>query len=206
MTIKVFVKLLLCILVSTILSWFFPYTGSKVIDYYVIINIVITLFSVSLAIVALMITILDKYKEKVTDQKSWARESTHVLREICENTLGLLFIIILLAAASILEPVIAKIPKFNVMTLILLFSFILSLFIMFDITYSIYKLVIHLKDLLAPADNRKLNLSQNETYLVEAYRFLDDNHKKELESLIRTISLKQQIDSEKQQKQDNGTL
>lgn len=193
-------KLLVCIIISVILSCLFQYTGSKVIDYYVIINIEIALFSVSLTIVALMITILDKYKEKVTDQQNWAKNSTNILKEICENTIALLFLIILLALASILEPIMILIPKFNIMTIILLFSFIVSLLAIFDTTISIYKLVIHLKDLLAPNNNKELNLSQKEFHLVEAYRFLDDEHKKNLDELIKAITTNQQIDAQKQRK------
>ena len=55
-------KLLICLITSTVLSFIFQYTTSKVIDYYVIINIEISLFSVSLASVALIRTILEKYK------------------------------------------------------------------------------------------------------------------------------------------------
>lgn len=198
---KTFFKLLLCIIVSLILSCIFQYTESKVIDYYVVINIEIALFSVSLAIVALMITILEKYKENVTDQQNWAKNSTNILKEICENTIGLLFLIILLALSSMLEPVIILVPKLDIMTIILLFSFIVSLLTIFDTTISVYKLVIHLKDLLAPNNNKNFNLSQKEFYLIEAYRFLDDEHKKNLEELIRAITTNQQIDAQKQQEQ-----
>ena len=192
-------KLLLCIITSLILSCLFQYTKSKVIDYYVIINILISLFSVSLAIVALMITILEKYKEKVTDQQTWAKCSTDILKEICENTIALLCFIILLASASILEPVIILIPKLDVMTIILLFSFILSLLTMFDTTLSIYKLVINLKDLFAPNANKELNLSQKEIHLIEAYRFLDQEHKKIFDALVQATTTNQQLDSQKHQ-------
>lgn len=117
-------KLLICLITSTVLSFIFQYTTSKVIDYYVIINIEISLFSVSLAIVALIITILEKYKEKMSNQKNWAKTSSNILKEICENTIALLLLIILLALASILEPIIILIPIFDIMTIILLFSFI----------------------------------------------------------------------------------
>lgn len=168
------------------------------ICYDVIINIEIALFSVSLAIVALMITILDKYKETVDDQQNWAKTSTNILKEICENTIALLILIILLALASMLEPMIILIPRFNIMTVILLFSFIVSLLVVFDTTISVYKLVINLKNLLVPNNNKKLNLSQKEIHLIEAYRFLDDEHRKNLDELIRAITTNQQIDLQKQ--------
>ncbi len=186
-------KLLLCIIVSFILSCLFQYTKSKVIDYYVIINILISLFSVSLAIAALMITILEKYKEKATKKQSWAEYSSDILKEICENTIALLFLIILLALASILEPIIALVPKFDVMTTILLFSFIVSFLAMFDTTISIYKLVVHLKDILAP-DNDTFIPSRKEIYLIEAYRLLDNKYKEQLDMQLKTLSLQQEIE------------
>lgn len=195
---KNFFKLLVCLIISTILSYLFQYQDNKVICYDVIINIEIALFSVSLAIVALMITILDKYKETVDDQQNWAKTSTNILKEICENTIALLILIILLALASMLEPMIILIPRFNIMTVILLFCFIVSLLVVFDTTISVYKLVINLKNLLVPNNNKKLNLSQKEIHLIEAYRFLDDEHRKNLDELIRAITTNQQIDLQKQ--------
>lgn len=177
------------------LSCLFKYTESKVIDYYVIINIIITLFSVSLTIVALMITILDKYKEKVSNEQVWATNSTAILKELCENTIALLFLIILLALASMLETAINLIPKLDVMNIILLFSLIVSLLVTFDITICIYKLILHLKDALSPANNNEINLSQKELHLIEAYRFLDDGKKKSFEELIRAFTTNQQIDA-----------
>lgn len=194
-------KLLICLITSTVLSFIFQYTTSKVIDYYVIINIEISLFSVSLAIVALIITILEKYKEKMSNQKNWAKTSSNILKEICENTIALLLLIILLALASILEPIIILIPIFDIMTIILLFSFIVSLLIMLDTTISIYNLVIHLKDILSLTDSNEINLSQKEVYLIEAYRFLDDEHKKSFEELIKALTTNQQIDAQKQCKE-----
>lgn len=192
---KAIFKLLLCIIIAVMLSCLFKYTESKVIDYYVIINIIITLFSVSLTIVALMITILDKYKEKVSNEQVWATNSTAILKELCENTIALLFLIILLALASMLETAINLIPKLDVMNIILLFSLIVSLLVTFDITICIYKLILHLKDALSPANNNEINLSQKELHLIEAYRFLDDGKKKSFEELIRAFTTNQQIDA-----------
>lgn len=198
---KVILKLTLCAIVSFLLSYLFEYNTSKVIDYYVIINIVIALFSVSLAIVTLMITILEKYKEKVADQNVWAQYSTKILKEISENTIALFLLIILLSIASMLESALILIPKLDAMTIILLFTFLISLLIMLDTTISIYKLVTHLKGLLYSTTNKELNLSQTEINLIEAYRFLDDKYKKEFENLIKAISIEQQIESREQQEQ-----
>lgn len=197
---KNLLKILIFTIISAILSCIFQYTNSEIINYNIVINIETALFSVSLAIVALLITILEKYREKVTDLQDWAKSSTNILKEMCENTIALLLLIILIILASIFEPIIILIPKFDLMTTILLFSIIVSLCVIFDTTIGIYKLIIHLKDLLVPNNNTELILSQKEIHLVEAYRFLDKEHKNDLEKLIKAIATNQQLDSQNQQK------
>lgn len=197
---KNLLKILIFTIISAILSCIFQYTNSEIINYNIVINIETALFSVSLAIVALLITILEKYREKVTDLQDWAKSSTNILKEMCENTISLLLLIILIILASIFEPIIILIPKFDLMTTILLFSIIVSLCVIFDTTIGIYKLIIHLKDLLVPNNNTELILSQKEIHLVEAYRFLDKEHKNDLEKLIKAIATNQQLDSQNQQK------
>lgn len=197
---KNLLKILIFTIISAILSCIFQYTNSEIINYNIVINIETALFSVSLAIVALLITILEKYREKVTDLQDWAKSSTNILKEMCENTITLLLLIILIILASIFEPIIILIPKFDLMTTILLFSIIVSLCVIFDTTIGIYKLIIHLKDLLVPNNNTELILSQKEIHLVEAYRFLDKEHKNDLEKLIKAIATNQQLDSQNQQK------
>lgn len=197
---KNLLKILIFTIISAILSCMFQYTNSEIINYNIVINIETALFSVSLAIVALLITILEKYREKVTDLQDWAKSSTNILKEMCKNTIALLLLIILIILASIFEPIIILIPKFDLMTTILLFSIIVSLCVIFDTTIGIYKLIIHLKDLLVPNNNTELILSQKEIHLVEAYRFLDKEHKNDLEKLIKAIATNQQLDSQNQQK------
>lgn len=68
----------------------------------------------------------------------------------------------------------------------------------FDTTISVYKLVINLKDVLASSANEELVLTQKEVHIIEAYRFLDDEHKKNFENLLRAIATNQQTDTMKQ--------
>ena len=161
----------------------------------------ITLFSVSLAIVALMITLLEKYKEKLSNQPNWIRDSTNILTEISENTMALLFLVIILIIASVLNSAIILIPKFDIMTTILLYSLLVSLMSILDTTISIHKLVSNLKNVLYTSDE-ELNLSQKEIHLIEAYRFLDDEHKKTFDELVKAIATNQQLAS--QPKQDTN--
>ena len=57
-----FLPIIVCLVISIFLSIEFDYTDSKIINYDTILNLEIAFFSVSLAIVALMITVLEKYK------------------------------------------------------------------------------------------------------------------------------------------------
>ena len=55
-----------------------------------------------------------------------------------------------------------------------------------------------LKHVLTPINDKKINLSHKEIHLIEAYRFLDDEHKKNFEALIWAITTNQQIDRKEQ--------
>ena len=185
------ILLLLCMVISIILTVIFSPFDKKVINYDTIINIEIALFSVSLTIVALLITILEKYKEKTTDQIAWAKNSSRILKELCENTISLLFLIALLFLATILKPWLTLIPKIDVMTVILLFSINLSMMSCFDTTISVYKLILNLKDALINPTITPQNLSKTELDLIEAYRLLDKEHKNSFNNSLRELLLKQ---------------
>ena len=182
-----------CVVISIILTIIFSPFDKKVISYDTIINIEIALFSVSLTIVALLITILEKYKEKVTDQITWAQNSSKILKELCENTIALLIIIAILFLATIFKSWLILIPKIDIMTVILLFSIILSMLSFFDTTLSVYKLVLNLKDILVNPIIASQNISKTELNLVEAYRLLDEEHKKSFDDLLSALILKQHI-------------
>ena len=192
---KNIVLLVICAIISLLLTCIFDFSNSAIICYEFIINMEITLFSVSLAIVALMITILEKYKDKLSNQPNWIRDSTDILTEISENTIALLFLVIILIIASVLNSVIILIPNFDIMTTILVFSLLVSLLSIFDTTIGIHKLVSNLKNVLY-ANDEELNLSQKEIHLIEAYRFLDDEHKKTFDDLVKAIATNQQLASQ----------
>lgn len=194
---KIFILLASCVAVSVALTIALSPFDEEVINYGVVINIEIALFAVSLTIVTLLITILEKYKEKVTDQSVWAQNSTKILKELCENTISLLFLLALLFLATIFKSLLILIPGVDVMTVILLFSIILSIIACFDTTISVYHLIINLKDVLVQPSVSIDDLSQKELYLVDAYRQLDVKHKEELEDLLRAFSIDQQIRTNK---------
>lgn len=188
-------SLIVCLVISIFLSIEFDYTDSKIINYDTILNLEIAFFSVSLAIVALMITVLEKYKEKVSDLGKWSKYSASIMKEMSDNTVALLIIIIMLILSSIAETIFDLFPCVNLMAVVLLFCTILSLIIMLDTTISVHKLVINLKDLLAEESFSNENLSQREMHIIEAYRFLNDQNRNSFEDLLRGLTTNQQLDS-----------
>lgn len=142
---KKLVLVLVCAVISVILTIILAPFDENVIGYNTILNIEIALFSVSLTIVALLITILDKYKEKVVDQSTWAEGSALILKELCENTIALLVLIALLFLATVFKSLLVLIPKIDIMTAILLFTIILSMCACFDTTLSVYLLILRVK-------------------------------------------------------------
>lgn len=190
---KSYIIIVISLIISIVLSHFGDYSKSNIISYDFILNMEIGMFSVSLAIVALIITILEKYKEKVGNDTNWAANCSSILKELCENTIGLLIIVILLILFSIADGIVPTIPKFDLMTTMLITCTIISLLVMLDTTWSIYKLVINLKDVLSNSSSTELYLSQHEQQLIEAYRFLDQANKEKVDQLLTDIATAQQI-------------
>lgn len=142
-----------------------------------------------------MITVLEKYKEKVSDLGKWSKYSASIMKEMSDNTVALLIIIIMLILSSIAETIFDLLPCVNLMAVVLIFCTILSLIIMLDTTISVHKLVINLKDLLAEESFSNENLSQREMRIIEAYRFLNDQNRNSFEDLLRGLTTNQQLDS-----------
>ena len=190
-----FLSIIVCLVVSIFLSIEFDYTDSKIINYDTILNLEIAFFSVSLAVVALMITVLEKYKEKVSDLGKWSKYSANIMKEMSDNTFALMIMIIMLILSSIVETIFDLLPYVNLMAVVLIFCTILSLIIMLDTTISVHKLVINLKDLLAEESFSNENLSQKEMHIIEAYRFLNNQNRNSFEDLLRGLTTNQQLDS-----------
>ena len=88
------------------------------------------------------------------------------------------------------------------MTAVLLFSLFLWFVDIFDTTICVYKLVVNLKGSLSPANSKEINLSQKEIHLIEAYRFLDDEHKANFEGLVKALATNQEIENDNRSRWD----
>lgn len=94
---------------------------------------------------------------------------------------------------SNIQTILPTIPQFDLMTSMLITCTIISLLVMFDTTWSVYKLVINLKDILSNSSGTELYLSQHEQHLIEAYRFLDETNKEKIDQLLTDIAAAQQL-------------
>lgn len=191
--IKEFFIISICLAISATLAHYFTYTDGNIIEFSFILTILVTLFSVLLAIVALMITVLDKYKDNTSNQNAWAESSTAVLKALSENSIFLLVLISLIVILYLFKDLILLIPKINVINIFLICSLLLSLLITFDTTISVHILVIHLKDALANKNNEIIELTTTEKNMIEAYRLLSPKYQTELGDYLSTLVLKQQI-------------
>ena len=201
--IKDFFIISICLVISATLAHYFTYTNSAIIEFSFILTILVTLFSVLLAIVTLMITVLDKYKDNTANQNAWAESSTAVLKALSENSIFLLVLIFLIIILHLFQDLLLLIPKINVVTVFLICSLLLALLITFDTTISVHILVIHLKDALANKNNEIIELTTTEKNIIEAYRLMTPKYQTELEEYLSTLILKQQIRENNNTPNDN---
>lgn len=195
------IPILLCVLClsgSLFISHFFHYDPHAEINLNFVITLVITFFSVSLAIIALMVTLLEKYKDKIANKDSWANASTQILEEICQNTIALLIVAFILVVITLFSDCIPALPKIDVLSTILIFCTLLSFVTIGDTTLSVYKLVIGLKDNLHMDNQNDVKLSSQENNLLEGYRFLNANHQATIDDLLKSLTTMQQVEQYKQ--------
>lgn len=215
--ITTFFKVLLIFIASCLTSYFTNYDNNGIINYNSVLTILVTFFSISLTIVAILFTVLDRYKEIVKNKKIFFDYSTIVLKEISDDVKGLLILCILLFLTQILKDFVQLFPILDIPETILIFSIFLSLIIMWDITSSVIKLIIHLKDFDivneqpfaekkesseqedSPNEQSatlKQEISDQEQVLLDLYKILSPSSTKELIQYLKTLIIKQQIEEQ----------
>ena len=145
-----------------------------------------------------MVTLLEKYKDKIANKDSWANASTQILEEICQNTIALLIVAFILVVITLFSDCIPTLPKIDVLSTILIFCILLSFVTIGDTTLSVYKLVIGLKDNLHMDNQNDVKLSSQENNLLEGYRFLNANHQATIDDLLKSLTTMQQVEQYKQ--------
>ncbi len=186
-------KILVIAIISFLIILNFDYSKSEIIKYSFILSSLIDLFSISLAIIAILFTLLDRYKNLSANKEAFTSATNEILKEMSEDSISLFFIICLLFISELLKSLTEKFKLFDIYGFLLIFSLILILFIVFDISFSIIKLVNSLQQ-FRKIDETEFSITESEKHLIEAYRKLDKKHSNELLETIKTLIIKQNID------------
>ncbi len=183
------------IAVSFFLSNKFDYTDSKVICYDFVLTTLIAFFSIGLAIVALLFTILDKFKESVANIDVYIEFSQKILKSISDAVIAILLCIIVVSITLFLDEIIQLISFLNIKEIILISTFIISLLEMIDIAMSIHMLVNNVMS-RANAVDEDFKVSLEEKSIIEASRHLNVSGLNELKDYIKLLIIKQNIDKD----------
>lgn len=199
---KTTIKVILLFILALALS-FIPYSPYKT---NITIEFLLTcssgLFGVSLTVLALLFTILDRYKEKLEHnvQNDILERSLPILKNVCDDVMGMLFIVITLFIIDLLSKPLeilqgcAFFSKIDLNRALLLILLIILLALAIDITYVIVKLINGLFYISKQSDDKIINLSLDERNLVLTTRKLDKKYMAELLEYMKTIIIKQEID------------
>lgn len=188
------VKLIIIFVISIVVSYFTGGYNKDIINYSTVLNALISSFSVSFAIVAIMFTVLDRYKEKVDDPKLFLEQTQHILSELIDNTIGLFVLIVSLFIVSLVKNIIliCNFKYFNLYKIILLFSLFLMFVIIFDILFSTRLLIKNLNKFNGTA-KEDFEINSQEKTLIQEYRNLESENRKVLLENIKLLNIKQTI-------------
>lgn len=191
-------KIFLILSIALVCCIFFDYTNSEIINFSFIFSSSIDILAVALAVTAIFFTVIDRYKSKQEHPESIEKLCLPILKEMCDNVLGILFAVIAMFSVSILEGFLDDLsfPKFmgnfSISCFIYLAGFIFILAILYDITKSILNLTCGLF-----VSNNKNISNEKYTYLMEICRKLDQEHFNELLNYVKTLIVKQELEKNK---------
>lgn len=201
---KTVIMIITMLIISIALS-FIPYNqNTTTINATLLLTCSSGLFGVSLAILTLLFTIIDRYKEKVEKniQNDILERSLPILKNISDDVLGILIIIILLFLVDLLSVWLQSLQnikflsKINIERCLLIFSLVLLIVITIDITIVIVKLINGLFYVPKRSNDEAFELSLSERNMVLSVRNLDSKRKNELFEYIKTLIVKQEINKE----------
>lgn len=190
---KTLLKIISLFVLSVIISFKPSIFNTCIISYDFVLNSLISLFSVSLAIVAIFFTVLDRYKENIVNREHFLRDTNAILKEMAENSLGLFILIIILFIESLFHNLLSSIQLLNITIIILIFCLSMSLLIVFDITFSILILINKLNDFTDVNDDN-FGLTQDERKIIELVRKLDKQSRDELKEYLKALFIKQNME------------
>ena len=198
---KTKIKIVGIVLISLLLS-FIPADSKTIISRETLASYSIELFGVTLAIIALLFTVLDRYKEYLAEEKKVILEKRAfpVIKNMGDDVIATLFLITLLFLYDIFYAFIQLIQNLKYVSYINLDRFILLLLLLFllaitiDISISIVSLINGLININKINSNVDIQPNEKEIQLISVARKLDNKHFEELLSYIKTLAIKQELD------------
>ena len=205
--IRIIFIFIICSLLSII-----PYSkSSTIITTESLTNYSLTLFGTSLAILALLFTVIDRYKENCEKnlQNNILDRSLPVLKNVGEDVMGLFIIVVLLFVYDLISVPIAQlqtalnaIDRFAnldiIRFLLVSFTFFL-LYITFDITIVVITLINGLFKINRTNTENLFEVSLDERNLLTQIRKLHPKYINELLEYLKTLYVKQQIEDSKKE-------
>lgn len=196
---KTTIKIIGIILLSFLLS-FIPNNTNSIITLDSLSNWSIDLFSVSLAIIALLFTILDRYKENLSFEKKeqLLSNSYPIIKNMGSDSISILILIISIFLYDIVIPLFSKIQNSKFLSYINFHRFILLLILIFlisitiDITVSIMLLINGFMKINKSSSDIQLSLAEQELILVS--RKLNKKYFNELLNYIKSLVVRQEIE------------
>lgn len=203
---KKIIRIIFIFIICSLLS-IIPYSeSSTIITTESLTNFSITLFGTSLAILALLFTVIDRYKENCEKnlQNNILERSLPVLKNVSEDVMGLFIIMVLLfvydfisVSITQLQTVLNSIDQFanlDIIRFILVSFTVFLLCITFDITIAVTTLINGLFKINHTNAENSFEVSTNERNLLFQIRKLHPKYINELLEYLKTLYLKQQIE------------
>jgi len=175
-------------------------------------NCSLTLFGTSLAILALLFTVIDRYKENCEKnvQNNILERSLPVLKNVGEDVMGFLIILVLLFIFDFISVPITQLQSllnsielfsgWNISRFILITFTVILLYIAFDITIVVVTLINGLFKINCTNTKDLFEVSLNERHLLTQIRKLHPKYINELLEYLKILYVKQQIDDSKNEK------
>lgn len=192
---EILCKIIPMMAIAILIAVFIDLDENNVVSYDFVINMLGNFFSIALAIVAILFTILDRYKDKVADKIRYTNKTDLILKEMAENAASLLVIMSITIVCSMLKSLLGKISCFNANTSVIVFTILISVAVMFDISIAMINLINGLREYEQTNDD-DLKITESEKLLIESYRKLDTIRTNELLETIKTLIIKQNYDKE----------
>lgn len=166
------------------------------------------LFGAALTILALLFTIIDRYKENCEKniQKDILYRSLPVLKNIGDDVIGIFIIMVILFFVDILQMPIEKLQgvkflsKIDIMRFLLILFLLFLLYITFDITIVVIKLIKGLFYVNLTEKNDVFEVSLGERNLLNVVRKLKPKYIDELKNYLKILYTKQEIEESEKDK------